>query len=281
MKFIKQIFLKFLDKISDRFKLVRSYDMMLQDHTIYLQRHHPNPLNKFGKKCFSQNDEDGITLEIISRLSIKDGLYAEFGVEDGMENNTLILAALGWSGFWAGGDDLVFDYKGMKKFTYFKDWLTLDNIASYTKKGIEFFDNKELDVISLDLDGNDYYFIESILENGFHPKLFIAEYNAKFPPPVEFKIHYRADFKWKDDDYFGASLMSLVKLFGRFEYTLICCNTLNGGNAFFIKNKYLHLFPEVPSDINNIYVAPRYFTFVKHGHLRSVETVRKIFKDLG
>jgi hypothetical protein len=33
---------------------------------------------------------------------------AEFGVSDGMENSTLVLAALGWSGFWVGGEQLKF-----------------------------------------------------------------------------------------------------------------------------------------------------------------------------
>ena len=33
-----------------------------------------NPLNKFGKKCFSQSDEDGILVEIINRLDLKKEL---------------------------------------------------------------------------------------------------------------------------------------------------------------------------------------------------------------
>src|SRR5947209_3607764 len=62
-----------------------------------------NPLNRFGGKYFSQADEDGITLEIIKRLGIKTGTFAELGVGNGLENNTLILLANGWRGFWIGG----------------------------------------------------------------------------------------------------------------------------------------------------------------------------------
>ena len=65
------------------------------------------PFNKYGRKCFSQTDEDGITFEIIKRLNIKKGSYAEYGVGDYLEkNNTILLAALGWKGFWVGGEDL-------------------------------------------------------------------------------------------------------------------------------------------------------------------------------
>ena len=42
----------------------------------------------------------------------------------------------------------------------------------------------DIDLISVDLDGNDLYFCEELLKNGFRPSVFIVEYNAKFPPPI-------------------------------------------------------------------------------------------------
>jgi len=71
-------------------------DLRLFDNTRLAQLAHPNPLNAFGKKCYSQTDEDGITLEILRRIDcLRNGTYAEYGVGDGTENNTLVLAALG------------------------------------------------------------------------------------------------------------------------------------------------------------------------------------------
>jgi hypothetical protein len=109
-----------------------------------------------------------------------------------------------------------------------------------------------VDVISLDLDGNDIYFVENLLSNNIRPKLFIVEYNAKFPPPVEFKITYDPKHIWKGDDYFGASLSSFDKLFSAFGYRLICCNSHTGANAFFIDKIYEKYFSDVPTDINKI-----------------------------
>ena len=106
-------------------------DLRIYDETRKAQLAHPNPLNAFGKKCFSQTDEDGITIEILRRIScLSNGTYAEYGVGDGTENNTLILAALGWRGFWVGGETLrpnINEGRG-SKFQFAKEWITLENI---------------------------------------------------------------------------------------------------------------------------------------------------------
>jgi hypothetical protein len=247
-----------------------------------LIKKHKNPLNRFGKKCFSQSDEDGITLEIIRRMGIKDGFYIEYGVGNGMENNTLILAALGWRGIWVGGEDIVVPTK-TSKFSYVKDWIKLDNIVELTSTGLVHHNEinpgvPEFDVISLDLDGNDLYLVDELLGNNFCPKLFIVEYNAKFPPPIKFQIEYNDNHTWKGNDYFGASLSSYVDLFSKYGYTLVCCNAGSGGNAFFVRQDQMHLFADVPSDINDIYVEPRYVTIRSHGHAPSVEVVNSFFK---
>lgn len=251
-------------------------DLILQKQTDEIRREHRNPLNQFGTKCFSQTDEDGITLEIIRRLGIERGFYAEFGVGNGLENNTLILAALGWKGFWVGGEDLAFNHAKSKKFRYFKEWITLDNIVGFAKRGCDAFEKKAIDVISLDLDGNDIHFVRNLLATAFQPKLFIVEYSAKFPPPVKFEIPYDPNHRWTGDDYFGASLASFAEMFMQFGYQLVCCNAHTGANAFFIKKDQIHLFQDVPANINDIYVSPRYHLFSQHGHRPSARVVELI-----
>src|SRR5258708_31518678 len=58
----------------------------------------------------------------------------------------------------------------------------------------------------MDLDGNDYYFVEKLLSSGATPKTFIVEYNARFIPLIKLNIDYNDEHKWIGDDYFGASL---------------------------------------------------------------------------
>src|SRR5262245_52344965 len=62
-----------------------------------------NPLNAHSRRFFSQNDEDGILLEILRRLEISGSfVFLEFGVGDGTQCNTIILLGLGWRGLWIG-----------------------------------------------------------------------------------------------------------------------------------------------------------------------------------
>ena len=264
-------------------ELNEAHDLILADNTRKRQLSHPNPLNAFGKKCFSQSDEDGITLEILRRLdSLEGGVYAEYGVGNGMENNTLILAALGWRGFWVGGQKLlpnIADGRG-DKFQYAKCWITLENIMEVTKDCLLKIRQQQVDVISLDLDGNNIYFIRRILEAGLRPKLFIAEYNAKFPPPVKFSVPYESERVWQGDDYYGASLSSLDELFSSFNYQLVCCNSHSGSNAFFVDKKFSGLFCDVPADIEKNFVGPRHALYRQYGNKSSARTIERIFDVL-
>lgn len=256
------------------------FDMVLFHQTKQLQAQSENPLNKFGRKCFSQTDEDGITLEILRRIGcLVDGVFAEFGVGNGMENNSLILAALGWRGFWVGGEDIVPDVtpaSRVNRFAFLREWVTRENIVSLARSGLERVRSKQIDVLSLDLDGNDIYLTEAILRAGFRPKLFIVEYNAKFPPPVEFAIAYDPQHVWRGDDYFGASLASFANLFSRFQYRLVCCNEHTGANAFFVDTCYNEQFVDVPTDMNAIYREPRYWLYNQYGHRNAVATVERV-----
>jgi hypothetical protein len=243
------------------------------------QRKNNNPLNKYGHQCFSQNDEDGITLEILRRINHLDsGTYIEFGIGDGTENNTLILASLGWNGSWVGGQDLAWDYKPCKKLLFQKDWIVKDKISTYIDNALAHLKTDDIDVVSLDLDGNDIYFAEEILNSPITPKLFIVEYNGVFPPPVKFQIDYDDKHQWNHDSYFGASLSSYVEFFDQYDYRLVCCAPQGGLNAFFVHREFDWAFKDISTDINDLFVQPRYYLYPK-GHPKSIKVIENIFRD--
>lgn len=269
---IKNFARKVLNVISYSLGQKELYDLMLHKAFTEKQMSHPNPLNKSKFYGFSQNDEDGITLEILNRMDIKDGFFVEFGVGDGLENNTLILLAAGWKGAWFGGEELAFSLINSSKLSFTKEWITRSNIVDlymslYSKA----------DVVSLDLDGNDIYLVEELLNNAIKPKLFIVEYNGKFPPSIDFKIDYNDNHVWQGNDYFGASLASFNKLFVSHGYTLVCCNT-SGANAFFIDNSFEDKFKDIPKDINELYCEPFYFTRNRKMHKTSPKTLEALIK---
>lgn len=279
-KFLKRTQKNLINALSARETIQELTALLHYDLSIHLARIHTNPFNKWGRKVYSQTDEDGLTFEIIRRIGLENGTFAEYGVGNGLENNTLALVACGWNGFWVGGEDLSFTPPQVNekiRIAYKQAWVTLDNIVALTKSGLNEISKSEIDVISLDLDGNDIYFVEELLKNKFLPKLFIVEYNAKFAPPIRFSIKYRKDFQWNGDDYFGASLMSFNDLFKKFGYFLVCCNSLSGSNAFFVSERFKHLFIEVPEDISLVYSPPRYFPYHNKGFKSSLKTVERLF----
>lgn len=241
-----------------------------------------NPLNQFGNKVFSQTDEDGITLEIIRRIGIERGVFTEFGVGNGLENNTLVLAALGWTGFWVDTTPPAINLKQVDKprFAMMNRHVSMDNILDTMKQGLSYTSNDRPDFISFDFEGNDYYLIEKLLSNGYQPQVFLVEYNAKFMPPIEWKVEYSADNVWSYDDYFGASLMSFVKLFEQHGYFLACCNQFTGSNAYFIRDEHRDQFRDVPTDVMDIWMKPQYYLPRLYGHQSSPKTAESILNKL-
>lgn len=249
---------------------------------IYKQRQlrHINRLCRYGKRVFCQSDEDGLTIEVCKRIGINRGSFIELGVGSGIENNSLVLLSMGFSGAWIGGENLAFEIpKNSQRLHYQKAWITLDNISALIKKSLDFIDKPDLDVLSIDLDGNDYYFLNHILSNGLLPKVVICEINGMFPPPIKFTVEYNASHEWLRDDYQGASLALMSELLTSFGYKLIVCNGATGVNAFFVLNEFAELFPETPSDIEEIYVEPLHINYTGSTFPRSLDTISQILKD--
>lgn len=254
--------------------LKRFLDMSTERHWRAKAQISANPLLQQGEKFHSQNDEDGIVAAILKRIKIDNGVFVEYGCGDGLENNTVQLLMRGWSGVWIGGADLVVRIPASsRKLHFVREWVTLDNCLELMKRGLGKIDAAKVNLVSMDLDGNDFFFVKAILEQGTDPDVFIVEYNGKFPPPVRFSIDYDAKYAWSGSDYFGASLQSFVDLFESFGYRPVCCN-VTGANAFFVAGRHAKVFEDVPKTAAELFMPPDYNWFVTRGHSadpRSIE----------
>lgn len=251
----------------------RRLDMLMEQHWRRKRDAAKNPLVKSGEKYFSQNDEDGITLEIVRRIGARQGRFAEFGVGDGLENNTLILLALGWSGLWIGGEDLAVKIPpGSTKLKFMKSWVTAENCAALLRDGLSGAGG--VDLLSVDLDGNDLFVLSALMKSGIRPSVVIVEYNGKFPPPIRWSIAYDPQHKWNSDDYQGASLQSLCDAMGEHNYIPVACN-VTGVNAFFVDAKFKDKFADVPEKIEELFVPADYSWFFGRGHRTSSKTIER------
>lgn len=202
-------------------------------------------------KVFSQTGEDGIIDYILSKVGIKNKTFVELGIQDGRECNTANLSInFGWKGLLIEGNRAYANeakkYYAGKPITVINAFLTKDNINNLLyENGMK----GEIDLLSIDIDGNDYWVWNEI--NAIKPRLVVIEYNSSLGHrPIT--INYVPDFErfraHKSGLYYGASLSALAKLGKSKGYILVgCCST--GFNAFFVrkdiaKNKLSELLPE-------------------------------------
>jgi hypothetical protein len=229
----------------------------------------PRRLERHGRKNWSQNDEDGIIEEIFRRIGESSRTFMEIGVEDGLENNSLLLLHKGWRGMWVEASQR----HGASIRANFPEWLqsgqlVLKNQFATTDNINELLAElpADLDLLSVDVDGSDYYLLEAI--GAARPRVIVVEYNGKFPPGVRAVVPSKK-FAWQGNDYFGSSLSSLTALLEGKGYRLVGCN-ITGANAFFVRADVAGDHFAEPATPEHLYQPPRYYmsftTFRKVGH---------------
>jgi glycosyltransferase involved in cell wall biosynthesis len=216
------------------------------------------PLNSYERKISSQNGEDGIILELFARLRVNDPYFVEFGAEMGLECNTALLSrSYGWKGMLIEGGAESFEalrrnYTGFPGVRPVHAMIDRENIAGiFQANGVP----HDLDLLSIDIDGNDYYVWEALA--AYRARVVVIEFNPAYPPPHRWVMAYNPRHVWQGNDYYGASLSSLAALGKRLGYALLGIDK-NAVNAFFVRRDLLDLvgFPErAPEDI---YHAPAY-----------------------
>ena len=256
-----------------RHALQRRLDVQMEAYWAAKRDRSSNPLVKAGEKYFSQSDEDGITLEICRRIGLEGGCVLEFGVGDGLENNSLILLLGGWRAVWIGNEDLSIHIPpGCRNLTFSKAWVTAENAATLVADALGADGLGAVNLLSIDLDGNDIYVLERLLATGLRPDVVIVEYNGKFPPPIRWRVGYDAGYRWDGSDYQGASLQAFADVLSARDYRLVCC-ALTGVNAFFIRRDHADRFADVPDTIETLFYPADYNWFVRRGHGVSKRTI--------
>ncbi len=218
----------------DRQKLIAA-EIRLQQ----LQPLPPQPLAAAELGVFSQGGEDGILQKLIQNLPGIPQTFIEFGVEDYTEANTrFLLTSRSWRGLIMDGsakniasirrDEIYWKFPLLANQCF----LTAENVSDAVGE----LGDAELGIISIDIDGNEYWVWNAIKLN---PWIVVCEYNSHWGSKRSVTISYRADFdRFKahySGIYFGASLNALIDLGIRKGYVFVGCNSM-GSNAFFIRS---------------------------------------------
>jgi hypothetical protein len=197
-------------------------------------------LSDYEFKVFSQWGEDGIIQHLVNSVAIENQTFIEFGVENFFESNLRYLMMKdNWRGFVLDGSPE--NISQIRNSYYFWKHELVARHAFITRENIntllsESKFDEDVGVLSIDLDGMDYYVLEAI--TGFKPRILICEYNPVFGPVRKITVPYEPDFRRSEAHYsylyWGASLGAMAYLADKKGYALVGTSS-NGGNAFFVR----------------------------------------------
>jgi hypothetical protein len=213
-------------------------------------------LARFEHRVFSQNGEDGVIAEVVSRVGAPGRYFVEFGAESGAEGNCVLLAdAAAWSGLFIEADPELYGaleakYASVAGVRTLRARVTPSTVVALFRQAEV---PPEPDVLSIDVDGNDYW-IWAALE-GWRPRIVVVEYNAALDPGSRLVQPLVEDWSWDGTQFFGASLGALRALGTTLGYRLVHTD-LSGVNAFFVREDLAAPFG--PADAVVVH-GPSYF----------------------
>lgn len=146
----------------------------------------------------------------------------DIGAGDGIRSsNTYHLFSTGWKGIGIEVDEakhkrLETTYRSFAGVSASNAKISPENVADILRTySIE----KEFGVLSIDIDGNDYWVLDAVLSN-YRPRLIVSEYNEKIPPPIKFVVEFDPDFELRHH-FFGYSIAKLDDLLQKYDYALL------------------------------------------------------------
>lgn len=220
----------------------------------------PKRLERFGFSVASQNEEDGMLVEVFRRIGEGTRTFFEFGVGNGLQNNTCYFLLAGWRGWWieitAPKVQFIRQHFASaiaeKRLVIDDTPLDAENVeAVCTRLGIP----DEIDLLSIDIDGNDYHVFEAMRR--IRSRVVVLEYNGLYPPPHRIVGAYDPAYSYADSTYIGASLQSLTDLAESKGYQLVGCN-ITGLNCIFVRKDLAGDKFATPATPEHLYNTPRH-----------------------
>jgi hypothetical protein len=195
----------------------------------------PSDLSLYELSIFSQNGEDGVLWEILSRLGIHEGFFVEIGASPNESNCLLLADLLGWHGVFLDASaretgELARKYAASPHIVVVNSFVTPDNLeGSFQSANVPL----EFDVLSIDVDGNDYWLWRALKK--YRPKVVVIEYNSALGADLKLVQHYSATVQPYSPVNFGASVTAMEALGCLKGYRLVHVDT-TGTNLFFVQD---------------------------------------------
>jgi hypothetical protein len=197
-------------------------------------------------KMYAQFGEEALFDWIYENIGTKSRFLVDFGagtLSSGLSNSRYLIEK-GWKGLLMDGNP------DEENEIIKKEFITAENI-------VELFDKHqvpyEFDLLSIDIDGNDYWVLEKILESQYSPRVIINEFNGCIEEHVDKVMTYNPKHAWGENDYYGASFLAFKRLCKKHGYTLV--HQIATTNMIFIKEDDVPQFDYGVSYTRNQYHA--------------------------
>lgn len=194
-----------------------------------------------GFRNYSQFEEDGKLLYIFAAIGATNKTFVDIGSGDGINSNCANFAInFGWNGLFIDGmkhniiagksyyrkhsDTWVFPPKFVHSVVQRENINQIIEEAGFSG---------EVDLVSIDLDGNDYWIWDALTI--IQPRVVIIETHIEFGLK-SIVVPYDKDYRYpgKHPDYHGASPVAMAKLADKKGYRLVGSN-LYGFNTIYVK----------------------------------------------
>lgn len=199
------------------------------------------PLDQYEYSLLSQNGEDGILRFLFGQVGFESRRFVEFGFGAHQCNSLRLLLHEDFGGLLMDGSQenvrffaIAAERLGIERAKAVQAFLTRDNLNALIEgAGVP----RDIDLLSLDVDGNDYWFWEAL--TCVSPRVVCIEYNAGIGPELSWTVPYDPEFerfaKHPSGFFHGASLKAMESLGSRKGYRLVGCDS-TGTNAFFLRD---------------------------------------------
>ncbi|OIO20033.1 MAG: hypothetical protein CO029_00775 [Candidatus Magasanikbacteria bacterium CG_4_9_14_0_2_um_filter_41_10] len=179
---------------------------------------------EFENNITSQWGEDGILEEIFRRIGDGTKMAIEFGAWDGKHCSNVwnLWNNKGWSAILIESEEkrveeLKQNIEGFDNVIPVHAFVETEGDNTLDKILGKYLPGKKVDLLCIDVDGDDYHILESI--ETIKPRVIVIEYNPTVPPHI--------DIVQAEGEYFGASAKALNRLATDKGYVLVDITSTN------------------------------------------------------
>tara|TARA_R110002074_G_scaffold251622_2_gene423149 strand:+ start:1614 stop:2321 length:708 start_codon:yes stop_codon:yes gene_type:complete len=200
----------------------------------------------------SQKGQHCYIKALFEQIGTTNKYYVDIGAYNGRTNSNVydLKVRDNWYGL------MIDNHYENASLNLHKYTVTQDNICGIFK---QFNVPVDIDLLCIDIDGMDYWILQSILER-FSPRVIIIETNVRFDTNDSKVMKYKEEYNWNGIDWYGCSPHAVKKLVNQHNYTPIY---MHYDDMIIVRNDNLKQ-EDIDTPWKTIYPGPNFELYADH-----------------